>query len=313
VYLFCLFLAVFFWLLNALGNIYSTNVVFNVTYLNHPKKQVILNDLPSTLNINIKGLGFDLMGYKLKFNQPVIDIDLAAIEKNRINNKSLFSKSVATNSFFTKISSQLGQHIEIKGITPDSIRFLIDEKAEKILPIIPEIDITYSQQYQLFGKIIVKPSVVKVVGAKSVLDTLTKVFTEKITLKNLSESTNEAVSYDVRYDKLKLNFNPQKAILYVPVEKFTETTRSIKINTINVPDSIDLKTIPKEIEIKFQLPLSKIASLESAIFFANVDFNTIDKDFTRKLKVNLVNYPSYIKAIVISPSKVEYIIKKKHD
>jgi len=312
VYLFCLFLSIFFWLLNALGNSYITKVVFDVTYLNQPKELVVLNELPTELSIQIKGLGFDLMGYKLKINQPSITVDLATL-KNIKSIKGVYAQAIPSNNFKSDISTQLGQHIEIQNIAPDSIHFLMDKQVEKLLPIIPTVNITYAKQYQLFGKIIIKPTVVKVTGAASILDTLTEIYTAKIELENLDESTNETVPYAAIYENLKLSFKPKKILLYVPVEKFTETIRTVKINTINVPDSIDLKTIPTEVEVKFMLPLSKIVSLESAIFKANVDFKDIGKHNNRKLKVNLVSSPNYIKSIRLSPSKVEYILKKQHD
>ena len=313
VYLFCLFLSIFFWLLNALGNSYSTKIIFQVNYINKPKEQVILNDLPAELNIKIRGLGFDLMGYKLNINQPLVEVNLGALKNKNVTDRTTFSQTISTTNFSSDISSQLGEHIDIQDIAPSSIRFIMDKKVEKILPVIPKAEITYAQQYQLFGNIIVKPSAVKVIGAASVLDTLTKIYTEKIILENLSETTNETVSYHPNYDELRLTFVPKKAMLYVPVEKFTETTRTININAINVPDSVELKTIPNEIKVKFVLPLSKMAGLESAIFMANVDFIDINKNYNRKLKVNLVSYPEFIKSIVLLPSKVEYILKKKND
>lgn len=312
-YLFCLFLSIFFWLLNALGNSYSTKVVFQITYINQPAEQIILNDLPNELTIKVKGLGFDLMGYKLKINQPLIEVDLRHLRNINTENSAVHSEVIPTSSFSLDIVSQLGEHIEIKSISPESILFIMDKSVEKVLPVILIHEITYAQQHQLFGKIKVKPAVVKVIGASSVLDTLKEIRTKKLILENLSESTNENIEYAAAYKKLHLTFKPKKTMLYIPVEKFTESSKTIKINTINVPDSINLKTIPTEIEVKFLLPLSKMASLESAIFIVNVDFNDINENYNRKLKVNLVSSPSFLKSIRLHPSKVEYILKKKYD
>ena len=99
-------------------------------------------------------------------------------------------------------------------------------------------------------------------------------------------------------------------MVHIPVEEYTESTKKVMIAYINVPDSVQLKTIPKEIDVKFQLPLSKLASLPSAEFRAEVDYSKIKDSFSHMLKVNLVQQPDYIQNITLTPSKVEYIIKK---
>lgn len=314
VYLFCLFLAVFFWLLNALGNNYSTSVLFKVKYENQPLKKVILSELPQELTIKIKGLGFDLMGYKLKLKDPIIKVDLELLNLgNQSNNNGLTSQTILTSSFLSDISSQLNGHLEIQNILPKSIHIVMDKKIEKILPITPNVDISYAKQHQLFGNILIKPAVVRVTGAQSVLDTLKMLYTENINLQNLSESTNQAVAFIEEYESLHLSFKPSKVLLYVPVEKFTETSKIITIQVVNVPDSIELKTIPNNIEVKFMLPLSKMARLESAVFVVEVDYNKINKSNSRKLQVDLIKFPEYINSVNLNPTRVEYIIKNKYE
>ena len=85
----------------------------------------------------------------------------------------------------------------------------------------------------------------------------------------------------------------------------------VKILAVNVPDSIEIKAIPNEVEIKFLLPLSKMASLQSANFSAKIDYDQINDNFNHKLKVELTEYPEYIQSLTLNPRKVEYILKKR--
>jgi len=309
VYLFCLFLAVFFWLLNALGNNYSTTISFEISYKNFPKNQIVLNDLPQHINIKVKGLGFDLMAYKLKIKPSVVTVDLATL-KDYNQKDAIITKTIATKRFQPHISTQLGEHIDVQGIYPDSIYFVLDKKVEKLLVVVPNTTITYDKQYQLFGEILLKPSAINVTGPKSVLDTMNKAYTEELILNNLNETTTEALLFNDEYNNQNLSFSPKQVFIHIPVEKYTETTKRIKLNTVNVPDSITLKTIPGEIEVKFRIPLSKMAALESAIFNAQVDYMQINEQLNHKLKVILLKHPDFIRSITLTPSKVEYILKK---
>jgi len=304
VFLFCLFLATFFWLLNSLGNNYSSEIICNVNYKNQPKGKIVLNELPQQFKIKIKGLGFDLLGLKMSITHPKVLIDLSKLEDVK------GTQTISSLKYSTAIANQLGDHIEIKSITPEYIKLVVDDKLEKTVKVIPQTKLNFEQQYQLFGKILAKPVITKIVGPKSIVDTITQVYTDVIIQNKLSATYTQTVGFAKQYKELKVSCNPSKVLVHIPVEKFTETSKTISISAINVPDSVTLKTIPNEVTIKFQLPLSKMASLASAKFKAEVDYKTMNESFSHKLKVALVTYPDYIQNITLTPSKVEYIIKK---
>lgn len=307
-FLFCLSLSTLFWLLNALSKTSTTNAIFNVNYVNQPKDKVVLNKLPQQLTIKIKGLGYDLISYKLRLRKSVVNVDL-----NKISgfDGGIRNKTLSSTSFSNFISNQLGDQIEVKNIYPDSIRFIFDKRVEKLVKIVPSTQLNFKKQYRLYGKIIVKPAVTKVVGPASILDTINSVYTEYLELSKLSETTTQSIGFKNEYHQNKLSFNPDKIILHIPVEKYTESSVMISINAINVPDSIELKAIPNEVELKFLIPLSKIVSLPKATFKAQIDYNQINDNFNHKLKIELTNYPDYIESLTLNPAKVEYILKKR--
>ncbi len=308
VFLFCLSLSFFFWLLNALSKTSTTEVVFDVNYVNQPINKVVLNELPQQLKIKIKGFGYDLMAYKLRLRRSVVKVDLSRLEGF---NDVVRSNTLASTSFSNYISNQLGEQIEIRDIYPDSIRFFFDKRIEKKVKIIPVVELNFKRQFQLFGSVLVKPSITIISGPASVLDTLNEVFTETLVLDDLAETATESIGFRENYASKKILFNPDKVLLHIPVEKFTESSLMVSVTSINVPDSIEIKAIPNEIELKFLIPLSKMASLPSAKFNAEIDYKQINDNFNHKLKVKLTNYPSYIQSLTLNPGKVEYILKKR--
>lgn len=308
-FLSCLCLTIFFWLLNALGNKYTTTIKLNVEYKNNPKDFVIINDLPNVLFVKVKGLGFDLLGYKLKFDKSPLIIDL--LEVRGINNlNSKFNSIVDFSVYKSFISNELGNQIEVDQLSPEKVDVLLDKQSTKLIKIEPVLTINFENQYQLDGEIKIKPAVVSVTGPKSVLDTLQNVYTEDVSFNGLEENTTLEVSLNENYRSQRLSFDLNKVIVFIPVEKFTESTINIPINYINVPDSIELKAIPNEVQLKFMTPLSKLSNLTQSKFNVNVDYSNANEKYG-KLKVSLTKYPDYLKSIIIKPSKVEYILKKK--
>jgi hypothetical protein len=310
VFLFCLFLATFFWLLNSLGNHYTTDIEVQIVYINSPKDKVILNDQPKNFKIRVKGLGFDLMAYKIRPTEPLVTLDLSQLNRIPYNNK-VETYSISTYTYSNYIANQLGDEIEIKSIFPDSIQFVMDKAIQKQVKIIPSSELSFKKQFQLYGEILAKPAVTTIIGASSIIDTIDQVYTERLEYNELSETVTETVGFDKSYAQKKIKFSPNKVLVHIPVEKFTESSKMVAITTVNVPDSIELKTIPKEVEIKFTLPLSKMANLESATFKTEVDYQQISNSFNHKLKVDIVEVPDYISISKINPTKVEYILKRK--
>jgi hypothetical protein len=305
-------LATFFWLLNALSKNFTTDIEFNVNYINIPKDKVVLNELPKHIKIKIKGLGFDLMAYKFRLRRPLVNINLSKIQGDNKQINTIQSNTISSTSFLSYISNQLGEQIEIKEIYPDSIHFLFDARKDKIVKIIPNTNLSFKKQFQLFGEILVKPAITIVSGPASIVDTLKVAYTQNISFQNLSETITETVGFNEMYEIRKLEFNPKRVLLHIPVEKYTESSVMVKMEYINVPDSITIKAIPNEIELKFMIPLSKIASLGSAKFRAEIDYNQINDNFNHKLKVEMAEYPFYIQSLTLNPGKVEYILKKQN-
>lgn len=310
VFLSCLILTIFFWILNALGNNYTSTIEFNVVYKNNPAQYIIISNLPQKLTLKINGLGFDILSSKLNLSSTPIIIDLSKIKIIKSENEELKKSKVNFDDYKSFLFSQIGNQLDVKEIYPKSVEILLDEKSQKLIKVEPLVEMDFEKQYQQDGEIKVKPAVVNVVGPKTILDTLNTIYTDKIVYKDVDETITESIGFDNEYKNARLTFNQEKVIVHIPVEKFTESSTIVKLAYINVPDSIELKAIPDEIEIKYMVPLSKLSNITSSKFNAFVDGSNIHYKYN-KLKVKMDSYPLYLKSISIKPSKVEYILKKK--
>jgi hypothetical protein len=309
VFLSCLSLTIFFWLLNALGNKYTTTIIVDVEYKNNPKNYVILNDLPNQLLVNVSGLGFDLLGYQLKFNKHPLMIDLLDVKGlKRLNNT--VNSTVDFSIYRSFISNELGNQIEVNHLSPEKVDVLLDKQVSKLVVVKPVLFIDFKSQYQLNGDVKINPKLVNITGPKSILDTLKAVYTETIKYTGLDKTISSKAPFNKIHKQDHLSFDINEVVVFIPVDKFTESSINIPINYVNVPDSIELKAIPSEVHLKFMTPLSKLSKLTPSKFNVSVDYLKVSEKYS-KLKVNLTKYPNYLTSITIKPSKVEYILKKK--
>ena len=309
VFLICLFLSSFYWLLNALGQTYSTSLDINITYNKNPEKHVILNELPKFIEVKITGVGYYLLGYKLTFRNPEIFIDLSKYVDEKLREKAMLD----FESFNSTIEKQLGNKIEIASIYPKQVKVDVDEIMEKSIKIRPHTKLTFSNQFQLSDAVKVNPTYINVVGPKSVLDTLEFIPTDFINIRNIESNISIEVGFEDDYlNKLKLTTNLEKVNLQILVDKYTEYKLKVPISSINVPEDMSISIFPNDVEVKFMVSLAKLSSLKETDFEASVDCKELNNQY-RKLKVDLSKYPSFIKSVSLKPAKVEYVLKKRND
>lgn len=307
VFLVCLFLSTFYWLINVLGNQYTSELLIDVVYKNQPEKHVILSKLPSNLKTVVTTDGYTLLAYQIKIKKPLVEINLDDYQFEIGDN----SNEILVDDFRYAIEKQLGEKIEISEITPKKIIVELDDKIVKTLKVIPLYKLGFENQYQLSDSVIVNPNTIDVSGPKQVLDTLNFIPSEFTELNNISGAIQKTIKLDANFlEKNHLQVINTEIEINIVTDKFTEYKLMLPIKITNNPDSVDVNIIPENIEIKFMIPLSKISLLNLEEFNAIVDFDEQSKIY-KKLKVHLIKHPSYLKSIIIKPANVEYVLKRK--
>jgi hypothetical protein len=99
----------------------------------------------------------------------------------------------------------------------------------------------------------------------------------------------------------------------LPVSKFTEAYFEVPIETINVPDSLELKTFPRIARLTFLISLNKYDKIKPNDFRVEVDFNDIEKMLGQKLPIKLTFSPKAAHSVKYHPENVEFILEKNND
>lgn len=304
VFIICLTLASFFWLLNALRNNFVAEIDLDIEYHNFPTQKIALNKLSNHVTAKVKGLGFDLLAYKLRLKKEPLIIDLSRL---KITNQ-IAEARLGINSYRSMISNQIGS-VDVLEIYPESLSFVLDDKIEKVLEITPQTQLTFKEKYQLSGDIKTIPSTVTVVGPKSLLDTL-HVYTERIKLNDLDEDVNQMIGLATENKNELVEYAIQEVELYIPVEEYVESFIKTIIESINSPQDSIITITPNQVEVHFMSPLSIASNTDSTEFKVVADY-TQQKEGGSQLMVSLSKHPKYIHLISINPKRVDYTIEKR--
>ncbi|MGE0561145.1 MAG: hypothetical protein AB7O47_04970 [Flavobacteriales bacterium] len=306
VFLVCLFLSTFYWLINVLGNTYTTELLVTVIYKNQPEKYVVLNELPSNLNLSVTTDGYTLLAYQLELKNPKVEINLEDYQFSEGN-----TKEIIVDDFREVISKQLAEKIEINEIFPKKINVVVDTKIIKQLKVLPLYKFSFAKQYQLSDSIIVTPNIVEVVGPKNTLDTINIIPTDFFELTNIEGSLKKRVKLNTDIlSRYHLQIKTTDVEISIITDKFTEYKLNLPIGITNKPDSMEVVVVPQTIEVNFMTPLSKLSQINPDKFDVIVDCEELSSTYN-KLKVHLIKHPLFLKSVTIKPANVEYILKRK--
>ncbi len=310
VFLIFLFLSSVFWLLNQLDESYVTTVNYPVKYINPPQDKVFVGELPSRLELEVEGSGFRLVEYKIGKEIMPLELNINSYSLEPSENKKNLKYFTATNSIKSRIAQQFSSSVKILDVAPDTLFFEFSEKKTKEVPVQPNISYKLAPQLMLQEGIKLSPDSVTISGPDKLLDTVNFVKTRHKEIGELNRDFSFITSLKSPHPQVK--FSDRKINVTLPVESFTEGKLEKKIVVKNEPDSLQVRTFPKSIDITYLVGLSNYENVIPELFKASVSYTQV-KQGKKRLDVTVEKAPEYLKSYSYSPKSVDYIIEKKND
>ena len=307
VFLACLALASFLWFLNALEKHYTDHITIPVRYVNLPKNKDLTGKLPEKLDLTVDAFGYTLLQYKLSLAFSPILIDVNELTNNYLENLFLSKYSISTNVHKGEFAKQISSEIEIINIRPDSISFKVSRVIGKMVKVHPIVAATFAREYMLQKPPVAKPESILVRGPEEILDTLSKIITRPVELKNLSQNAIRE-AFVIIPPELKSELS--KVSVQIAVEQYTEAKFEIPILIIHQPDTLLIKTFPSKVKILCKVGISQYNKLNNNSFNAIIDYSH-HSGILSKLPVKLESRPENILSLDYFPKEVDYIIERK--
>jgi hypothetical protein len=310
VFLFFVFLTTILWFLNALNQEYITDIKIKVSYYNFPRNKSNISELPKNFTVSVKAYGYEIFKYQLKRKFVPLKIDLNAGKFTRLFDNDTTQFYVLTKEFKDQIESQFQGKMQIEVLKPDSLYFHFVTQKHKKVPVESAITINPAHQYIVKGDIIFIPDSVTIAGPSIFIDTIDKVFTEKLVINNEKTSINQ----EIKIARINgIDISPDKVIFSAEIVEYTEVAIKLQLKELNVPDSIVLHLFPSTITVYCKVGINSIDKIDASDFFAVIDYNSIKENMGEEIPVKIITYPSNIYSFYFTPEFVQYIIEKKED
>ena len=299
VFVVCLALSSFLWLLNSLEKHYTSRISVPVNYVELPKDKQLSGALPQTFDLMVDAYGYTLLSYKLRLAFSPILLNVNELVDNALEKGSRYRYTISTASHKEEIEKQISSEIKILSIKPDSLILNFSKIISKSIRIKPNLKLNFENQYSLKDEPSTVPEVILVSGPKSILDTLRVVSTSFHEYAKLSRSVEEKITIRPIQG---LKIDTKEVTLSIPVEQNTEVTFEVPIQVMNKPFDVTLKTFPGKVKVICRIGLSKYKRLDYNTFRAYIDYDKISAKDTR-LPVVFENHSNIVLSANYSPQR----------
>ncbi len=301
----CLIIAAFFWVITTLSMQFTTFMKFPVNYINLPKDKLISNTLPDSLELEVKGSGYDIVRSKLKQHLDPVLIDAGGY-KPRKGSDYFF---ITTNSKLENIARQMGSDLRILAIIPDTIFLNFSRKISKIIPVHADLNLNFQKGYQQSDSMVIFPREIRISGSQTLVEKVKELRTQNIPASGLNKTVTLRRALLLSPELKQLEFSVDSVSIRVPVSEFTEGMREIPVESLNVPTGAALKLFPDKVKVTYLVAFDAFEKIKPEMFRVVADYAKLEAG-SSKIKIDLVRSPANIRSVSINPERVEFILRK---
>ncbi|MEQ8624647.1 MAG: CdaR family protein [Vicingaceae bacterium] len=304
IFFFCLLLSASFWFLAALSKNYTTNLRVPLKYVKMSDDFLLTEEPPKQIDIKVSGNGFELLGEQMSLDRSAVEVNLNYARPLKNGLYAFSSIRLEAN-----VIEALDKDLNLEQIITDSIIFKTQEKVSLNLPVRPKLKLSFKTGFNIRGKAIITPEMVKVSGPKNIVDSLSFIETKELNYSEIADSVSYTIGFNTNNLHENLTVEPTQVKVFVPVEKFTEKVFNLELETENSVNATSIRTFPNEVKAVFLVPLSQYEGFNEDMILAKVSYNSESKNL-KKLEVIIEGIPTFAKLLRLEPDKVEFIIKK---
>ena len=287
------------WFLVKLSENYVTQTSYRLFLVEAPADKWVSSEGQSVkMSLNIDG--FHTLRYKM-IREPnrVVSIPLDEVPY-RLENGNTYSFS--SQYVAEKLAENLGIAAADITMNDDKVYFTMDALKSKVVPVVLQSDIKTLRQYDLYGVPVLDPASVTIFGPQEVIDSITVVKTELLSMSNVSQNFTATVPLDLLGGRIKSNIKEVKA--EVQVEKYTEMDVEVPIK---VKGDVRVRFFPETMSVKCLVAVRDYASITPEHFSVAVDKRQMEA-MQPLLDVRLASWPPTVQILSTRPDKVEYLI-----
>ena len=291
----CLSSATVFWFFNALNKRHSANISFPIVFDYNHENYVPVSDLPSSVRINVSGLGWDLLRKSSGLKIPPLVIPLEKPSEIR---------KIVGSTLPALFATQL-EGLQINFVLADTLHIDIDELVRKKFALrIDSIRKYLHPDVGVFKEVNFNPDTVWITGPKKIVNGLPNIISLTLPKSNLSKDFNDEVEIIFSNHEI-VKRSPPVVDVSFEVEKLIDVNDRVKLEVHYGASKLRPSILNKEINFSYRLPASLVKRMSTDSVTASI---TIEELTTGNYKLIPVikGLPAQAYLIKIDTVRVNY-------
>ncbi len=305
VFFICLLISVALWFFFRINKDTDADIKMQFKIDNAPNSLLLEDNY--VLNFYLSGKGIDLIKVLISYPKSQIEADYYKLPIKTMRNKSK-TKYILSKDLSQYYIKYFRNEIKIDSISPDTLFF---QNINQIKSVKLPIEIT--AKYRIKDDEMLLNNKINILENRDsvLVDGDTELLKHYKSVKTVSEDlsfVDEKSVYTLKLDKNpELHYSFSHINIKFPVEKYSEMTDTIKIETLNFPKNKKVQIFPTSIIVKYKVPISLYKKINSNNFIATLDYK--NKKNSDRIFVNVLSKNKNIVIIDHHPISIKYLLE----
>jgi len=287
-----------FWIILALNDSVQDSFDVRLKINGVPDSVTFINVPPTGFHVTVRDKGSSLMRTAW-FRHPTVNYDFKEVASNGI-------VRLTRADMVSGLRGCFGSGAQFVSVGIDSLRLKYVCGKGKRVPVVVDAVVSAEAGNVIVNAPVALISRVSVYADRSVLDTITRVYTAHLVKRNLSESQDFKVSLMPVQGARVI---PDEVTVRVDVEPLVSKDTFVEIEAVGVPEGVNLLLFPSKVKVSCFVPMSRFSD-DKVNLRVYVDYNDIDKLPDAHLPLHVADSPQGVVNPRLDIESVEYTIVK---
>lgn len=295
----CVAAATTFWILNALNKEdYTTIVDYPIEFEFDQEQFMAVKPLPSSIEIEINGNGWDLLQKYFQVNvQPfLVELDRPAA------NDYLLTADVRSSL------SEFISPTQLLNLGTDSLKFQIDPiRTIKLTPTLDSTSYSLGKNIRMLSNPTFEPNTITLKGPSSILDLYEGKFPISLDENRIDQNISKNIPLKISKELAEfVTLETEEIKIELEVVAFLEGNKRLKLKKVNFPRSVNLEEEEPIVMMYYLVDERKTDQLKDLEFEAVLNYSRRNKEDST-ISIQVSPLPEFLDQVRVEPSSFKLI------
>lgn len=294
-----LVIAILLWYFTKLGYRYTTEIPLAFEVTNDFSSRLWIDQPRGQVNCRAEGVGSKLLAYKFRLADRLV-IPMSQLTLRPVaGSDELFR--VDKNSLIGALSAA-GKELRIHAILDTALTIRVSPVESRRMAILSRIDVYPARQYMPVGEPRFSPDSVDVRGPRSLLDTLSGIYTRRREIRN---AKGDLTGHIELAPPAGLLLSERQTDYRIDIQPYTQQTLELPVRIENMGSQTRAVILPSRVRVTVNVPLRDYEHIREEQLHAYVDYRHAVSQPSGRSEIRIDSLPLGTEILRIEPQYVE--------